>query len=115
MGCPNPFAFRPGPVSFWTTVIYLAIAIPLIYVHETVPPTPANRSKYQDLNLTEAWLDLKNVTAAFHPYNSRKNDEVRDFYIARVKEILNERDIEYTTDRSGGVPWHVSVLVSSLS
>lgn len=107
MWCQNPFAFRPGPVTFWTTVIYLAIAVPLIFVHETVPPAPANHSVYRDIDLDEAWLDLQNVTAAFHPYNSHNNDEVRGFYVARVKEMLGQRNVTYTTDRSGGVPWHM--------
>ncbi|KAF7539990.1 hypothetical protein G7Z17_g12295 [Cylindrodendrum hubeiense] len=105
MKCQNPFAFRPGPVSFWTTVIYLAIAIPLIYVHETVPPAPTNRSLYRSLNLTEAWHDLQNITSGFHPYNSHKNDEVREFLIARSKEILDRNGMQYATDLSGGVDW----------
>ncbi|KAH7141243.1 putative zinc metalloprotease [Dactylonectria estremocensis] len=106
MKCQNPFAFRPGPVTFWTTIIYLALAIPLIYVHETVPPAPANRSLYRGLNLTEALLDLQNITNAFHPYNSHKNDEVREFIITRSKEILDRNGMDYKTDLSGGVPWH---------
>ncbi|KPM37835.1 Vacuolar membrane protease [Neonectria ditissima] len=105
MRCQNPFAFRPGPVSFWTTVIYLAIAIPLIYVHETVPPGPANRSLYRGLNLTEAFQDLQNITSTFHPYNSHQNDRVREFIVMRSKEILDRNGMDYTTDLSGGVAW----------
>ncbi|KAK7426627.1 hypothetical protein QQZ08_006805 [Neonectria magnoliae] len=105
MRCQNPFAFRPGPVSFWTTAIYLAITIPLIYVHETVPPGPANRSLYRGLNLTEAFHDLQNITSTFHPYNSHQNDHVREFLILRSKEILDRNDMDYTTDLSGGVVW----------
>lgn len=106
MRCQNPFAFRPGPVSFWTTAIYLAIAIPLIYVHETVPPAPTNRSLYRGLNLTEAFLDLQNITHAFHPYNSHNNDDVREFLMARSKEILDRNGMPFRTDLSGGVAWH---------
>ncbi|KAH7152800.1 putative zinc metalloprotease [Dactylonectria macrodidyma] len=106
MKCQNPFAFRPGPVTFWTTFIYLAIVIPLLYVHETVPPAPANRSLYRGLNLTEAFSDLQNMTNAFHPYNSHENDKVRDFIITRSKEILDRNGMEYKTDLTGGVPWH---------
>ncbi|KAF4431873.1 hypothetical protein F53441_13872 [Fusarium austroafricanum] len=106
MKAKNPLAFRPGPVSFWTTVIYLALAIPLIWVHETVPPAPADRSLYQGLNLTEAWLDLQNISRAYHPYNSHENDRVRDFLIDRTKEILDRNDMSYTTEKIGGVEWH---------
>ncbi|XP_044722220.1 peptidase family m28 domain-containing protein [Hirsutella rhossiliensis] len=70
----NPFAFRPGPVTFWTTVVYLAVVIPLVYVHETVPGAPADDALYGGLNLTEAWLDLQTITRTYHPYNSHEND-----------------------------------------
>ncbi|KAH7309598.1 hypothetical protein B0I35DRAFT_440302 [Stachybotrys elegans] len=94
----NPFAFRPGPVTFWTTVIYLALFIPLVYIHETVPPAPSDDSLSTGLNLTEAWYDLQNITSAFHPYNSHENDRVRDFLIARSKDILRRNGIEYKVE-----------------
>lgn len=111
MRCQNPFAFRPGPVSFWTTVIYLALVIPLIYVHETVPPAPSDRSLYQGLNLTEAWLDLQTISRAFHPYNSHENDVVRQFLIDRTKEILDRNSMPYTTETIGGVDWHTRCVL----
>ncbi|KAF4470568.1 aminopeptidase Y [Fusarium albosuccineum] len=104
----NPFAFRPGPVSFWTTVIYLALIIPLIYVHETVPSAPSERSLYRGLNLTEAWSDLQTISRAYHPYNSHENDRVRDFLIRRTKDILDRNSVPYTTETLGGVDWHTS-------
>ncbi|KAM5372166.1 hypothetical protein ACJZ2D_007566 [Fusarium nematophilum] len=106
MRCSNPFAFRPTAVSFWTTAIYLALVIPLIYVHETVPPAPADRSLYHGLNLTEAWLDLQSISRAYHPYNSHENDRVREFLITRTKEILDRNGMPYTTETIGGVDWH---------
>ncbi|KAF4979720.1 hypothetical protein FZEAL_4115 [Fusarium zealandicum] len=105
MRCKNPLAFRPGPVSFWTTIIYLALAVPLIYVHETVPPAPADRSLYHGLNLTEAWLDLQTISRAYHPYNSHDNDRVREFLINRTKDILERNGMAYTTETTGGVDW----------
>ncbi|KAF7563581.1 hypothetical protein G7046_g518 [Stylonectria norvegica] len=103
----NPFAFRPGQVSFWTTVIYLAVGIALIYVHETVPHAPADQKLAKsDLNLTEAWRDLLKISSAFHPYNSHENDNVREFIITRSKEILDRNGIKYSTDKSGGTVWH---------
>lgn len=111
MRAKNPLAFRPGPVTFWTTIIYIALAIPLIWVHETVPPAPADRSLYQGLNLTEAWLDLQAISRTYHPYNSHENDRVREFLINRTKEILDRNDFSYTTESVGGVDWH-SRLVS---
>jgi hypothetical protein len=106
MRAKNPLAFRPGPVTFWTTVIYIALLIPLIWVHETVPPAPADRSLYQGLNLTEAWLDLQAISRTYHPYNSHENDRVREFLIDRTKEILHRNDVSYTTETIGGVDWY---------
>ncbi|RGP65768.1 aminopeptidase y [Fusarium sporotrichioides] len=106
MRAKNPLAFRPGPVTFWTTVIYIALVIPLIWVHETVPPAPADRSLYQGLNLTEAWLDLQTISRTYHPYNSHENDRVRKFLIDRTKEILDRNDLSYTTETIGGVDWY---------
>lgn len=95
----NPFAFRPGPVSFWTTVIYIALLIPIIYVHETVPAAPANRSLYSGLDLTEAWTDLQSITRKFHPYNSHENDVVREIFVNRTKEILDRNKIDYNFEK----------------
>lgn len=98
MRCNNPFAFRPAPVSFWTTFVYLAIAIPLLFIHETVPPAPSDHSLYRGLNLTEAWHDLESISSAYHPFNSRQNDVVRDYLVERVQQILKRNDIDYTTE-----------------
>lgn len=106
MKCQNPFAFSPGPVSIFTTIVYLALAIPLIWVHETVPPAPADRSLYHGVNLTEAWLDLQQISRAYHPYNSHENDRVREFLINRTKDILHRNDVRYSTETLGGVVWH---------
>jgi len=105
MAVRNPFAFRPGPVTFWTTVVYLAVIIPLLYVHETVPPAPSDTTLERGLNLTEAWSDLQTITKTYHPYNSHENDHVRDFIIARSKSVLERNGLDYAVDTSGGVTW----------
>jgi hypothetical protein len=106
MKCKNPFAFRPGQVTFWTTVIYLAVAIPLLYVHETVPPTPKDYSLYRGLNLTEAWLDLQTITTNHHPYNSHDNDRVREYLMNRSEEILDRNKVRYSVEsKTEGSVW----------
>ncbi|CAP72960.1 uncharacterized protein PODANS_2_3840 [Podospora anserina S mat+] len=86
----NPISFRPGPVTFWTTLVYLALLIPIVIINETVPPAPAaaDDGKIEGVNLTEAWLDLTRITRGYHPYNSRFNEEVRGYLLGRVGEIL---------------------------
>ncbi|KAL2259515.1 hypothetical protein VTK26DRAFT_6783 [Humicola hyalothermophila] len=98
----NPFAFRPGPVTFWTTVSYLALLIPIVVINERTPPAPPAEAPLPGTNLTRAWLDLSTITRAYHPYNSRYNNVVREFLLGRIHEILDENGVEWITDGSGG-------------
>ena len=96
----NPISFRPGPVVFWTTVVYLALLIPLVIINESVP-SPPGEIPAAGLNLTEAWLDLTTLTQGYHPYNSRKNEEVRDWLLLRIQEILDQNGVSWASDISG--------------
>lgn len=80
------------------TLVYLAVFIPLLVVHETVPTAPKNPTAYHGLNLTEAWLDLSELTNGYHPFNSRRNDEVRNWLLERVERMLKDNDVDYTKD-----------------
>lgn len=98
----NPLAFRPTSVAVSIIVIYLAVFIPLLIVHETVPPPPSNPTLYRGLNLTEAWSDLQQLSSGYHPFNSRKNDEVRDWLLRRIEEILGANGASYTGEQTVG-------------
>ncbi|KAI0865955.1 hypothetical protein F4860DRAFT_525037 [Xylaria cubensis] len=87
MALSNPVAFQPFSVSFWTTVTYLALLIPLLIIHETVPSPPGNATAYHGLNLTKAWLDLTVLSNSYHPFNSRKNDEIHNWLLLELNEI----------------------------
>lgn len=93
----NPFSFRPGPVTFWTTVTYLALLIPIIVINERTPPAPSDYP-VPGINLTQAWLDLSTLTRAYHPYNSRYNDVLREFLLQRIRSILDDSGAAWTTD-----------------
>lgn len=97
----NPLAFRRGPVTFWTTLIYLAVLIPIIVVNETVPPAP-RETPFSGVNITEAWLDLTTLTQAYHPFNSHANDKVRDWLLLRIQEILDQNGASWSTDSGVG-------------
>lgn len=88
-------------VSTIIVVIYLAIFIPILIIHETVPPAPKNPTLYRGLNLTEAWLDLAELTNGYHPFNSRRNDEVRNWLLQRIESILDNNGAHF---QSEGVP-----------
>ncbi|GAB1314850.1 Peptide hydrolase [Madurella fahalii] len=94
----NPFSFRSGPVTFWTTITYLALLIPIVIINEATPPAPGDSAPVPGINLTQAWLDLSIITKAYHPYNSRYNDVVRDFLLGRIHSILDENGVAWVDD-----------------
>jgi len=79
MRCFNPFAFSPMAVTLIITTVYILLLVPLLFIHTTVPAAPTNPTVYRGLNLTEAWLDLTQLTDGYHPFNSRRNDDVRNW------------------------------------
>ncbi|TPR01499.1 Protein kinase domain family protein [Aspergillus niger] len=83
----NPLAFARWPVTLITAVVYLAFLIPLLIVHHVVPSPPT--ANPNGLDLTQAWADLQVLTDGFHPYNSRRNDEVHTWLLQRIHEILD--------------------------
>ncbi|KAI0205361.1 hypothetical protein F4808DRAFT_282056 [Astrocystis sublimbata] len=87
MALSNPLGFRPISVSFWTTVTYCALLVPLLLIHETVPSPPAGATDYHGLNLTKAWLDLTTLSSSYHPFNSRRNDEIHSWLLLELDEI----------------------------
>lgn len=105
MAAKNPFGFTTGPVTFWLIVVYAAFLIPLVYIHESVPSIPSN-TPYHGVNLTEAWHDLTTITKHYHPYNSRANDEVGNYLLTRIEEILDRNGVDWTKEKdAGGVVW----------
>ncbi|RFU23960.1 hypothetical protein B7463_g12382, partial [Scytalidium lignicola] len=92
------YLFTPISVTAITTLVYFAIIIPLIVVHETVPKAPSNPTPYSGVNLTEAWLDLSELTNGYHPYNSRRNDEIRDWLLTRIDEMLKQNGARQSLD-----------------
>jgi len=84
----NPIGFTPWPVTFWSIASLIALFASLVTVHNIVPPAPSNPIPYPGVNLTEAWRDLQFLTNGYHPYNSRRNDQVRDWLLQRIEAIL---------------------------
>jgi Peptidase family M28 len=92
----NPIAFTKGPVTLLTTLVYAGIVISLILVHTKLPTLPKKFPK--GINITEAWLDLQELTASHHPYNSHSNDQVRDWLLLRIESILAEQETVAPSD-----------------
>lgn len=105
MKCYNPFSFVPMSVTITTVVVYLAILIPLLVIHETVPAAPTNPTEYRGLNLTEAWLDLDELSNGFHPFNSRRNDDIRNWLLRRIEAILGTNGVSFQSEEAEPQPW----------
>ncbi|KAA8619862.1 endoplasmic reticulum metallopeptidase 1 [Pyrenophora tritici-repentis] len=88
----NPFSFTPGPVVFFTTVIYVGLFAALLVTHLTVPDYPSDPPA--GINLTEAWADLEHITRRFHPYNSHANDHVRGYLLSRIQGVIATKALD---------------------
>ncbi|KAL9638907.1 MAG: hypothetical protein Q9204_001323 [Flavoplaca sp. TL-2023a] len=86
----NPIGFTPLPVTVIGTLIYIILFVTLLLTHVVVPSAPKTKTPVAGVNLTEAWLDLQHISGGFHPYNSRRNDEIRDWLLRRIDRILAE-------------------------
>ncbi|KAL8827271.1 MAG: hypothetical protein Q9191_003288 [Dirinaria sp. TL-2023a] len=89
----NPLAFRPIPVTAITSFVYIALVVSSLIVHLTVPAAPKSPTPVNGINLTEAWLDLRILSQSYHPYNSRRNDRVRDWLLSRIEAILQNNGV----------------------
>ncbi|KAI9703734.1 MAG: hypothetical protein M1836_007504 [Candelina mexicana] len=94
----NPFLFTPLPVTIITSLIYAGIIVALLIIHLIVPPAPTNPTPVAGVNTTEAWRDLQELTNGYRPYNSRRNDEVRDWLLRRISAILEHNNVGYSTE-----------------
>lgn len=83
--------FRPLPVTLFTLVTYLSLFTALIWTDRRVPGV-ASRSELDrwGVSVDEAFKDLEFLTRTHHPYNSRSNDGVREYLLARIQQILSE-------------------------
>jgi hypothetical protein len=100
----NPLSFTPGPVTFFTSAVYIALFAALLTVHLRIPNYPSNLP--DGVNLTQAWGDLEHITRRFHPYNSHANDDVRDYLLRRIEGIIKLKKLG--TDKVGIIDDNVS-------
>jgi hypothetical protein len=89
----NPFAFTPTPVAFIIAAVYIALLSTLVTIHNVVPAEPASPTPTAGINLTEAWVDLQRLANGYHPYNSKRNDEVRLWLLRRIEAILKRNGV----------------------
>lgn len=107
------FSFLPLTVTIITTIVYVSITISLLVIHLTVPSAPQNPTLYEGLNLTEAWLDLDEISNGYHPFNSNRNDEVRQWILLRIKEILDKSNAYWILEGSNQLTRSRNLVYSS--
>ncbi|CAK4028810.1 Vacuolar membrane protease [Lecanosticta acicola] len=90
----NPIAFLPLQVSIIGSAVYIALFAVLLWLAHTVPSAPSTATPAAGINLTQAWLDLEQISDGYHPWGSRRNDLVREYLLRRVGEILEGVDHE---------------------
>lgn len=115
----SPIAFTPLPVTIITSTIYLSLIIALLVIHLVVPSAPSNTTPVEGIDLIEAWRDLQELSNGFHPYNSRRNDHVRDWLLLRIEAILNDNGIVHSNDpydelRHGGAAFSHAVVFNDV-
>ena len=93
----NPFAFSETPVTVITPLVYIALIVPLLVINHVVPPAPTQIAG-TNVNITEAWLDLQTLSNGFHPYNSHRNDDVRDWLLRRVEALRGDNPVVVFSD-----------------
>lgn len=100
---PNSVALASTAITVIITAIYLALIIPILVLHETVPDAPSNPANYRGTNITEAWLDLTVLSKEYHPYNSKYNDDVRNWLLLRIGNILDKNGVNWVTELGQGI------------
>ena len=103
----NPFAFSEGPVTVITLLVYIALIVALLVIQHVVPESP-NQISGTNVNLTEAWLDLQTLTNGFHPYNSHRNDVVRDWLLRRIETLRGGNPVVVFSDMVSNVSFSES-------
>ena len=88
----NPIAFLPLPVTIITALVYVGLLVGILYVHIVVPTFSKSSNQARGIDVEDAWRDLQEVSNGHHPYNSRRNDEVRDWLLRRINGILERNN-----------------------
>jgi len=89
----NPLAFTPLPVTIFVVLVFAALFASLVTIHNVVPPAPKSPTPLDGVNISEAWLDLQHLSNGFHPYNSHRNNDIRDWLLQRIEGVLARNNV----------------------
>ncbi|KAL4071336.1 hypothetical protein V8B97DRAFT_452974 [Scleroderma yunnanense] len=95
-------AFRTVPTTIALVVVYAAIIISVLLTDQ-LPSIP---KKTRGLDLDQAYLDLHQVSARPHPFNSHANDIVRDYILDRLESVASRYShVEIYDDTVSNASW----------
>lgn len=80
------FGFNKAPFSLLFVLTY-AIILLISSVVQSGDPSVESPPEYPAKYLSNAWMDLQQISREFHPYNSRANDRVHDYILNQVSDI----------------------------
>ncbi|KAI9699604.1 MAG: hypothetical protein M1820_007104 [Bogoriella megaspora] len=91
-------AFSPVLVTVVTVLAYAVLIVFLLYTHHVVPEAPTWVSTYPAVDIAGAWQDLQVLSSRFHHYNTRRNDEVRNWLLRRIETLLKSNNASFRTE-----------------
>ncbi|KIM36881.1 hypothetical protein M413DRAFT_448815 [Hebeloma cylindrosporum] len=98
------FGYRVAPTSLLAFITYFSIFVAL-FVTDILPSVPSPQ-KQGDLDLKEAFEDLRHITSRPHPYNSHANDNVRAYILSRLETLaLNYPHVHISNDLVSNGSW----------
>ncbi|KIJ66081.1 hypothetical protein HYDPIDRAFT_110222 [Hydnomerulius pinastri MD-312] len=100
-------AFNTIPTTVLLVLIYGAI-FSTVLVTDELPGVPKNT---RGLDLDQAFLDLHQVSARPHPFNSHANDLVRDYIRERLGDVASQYPhVEIHDDFISNASWATGLL-----
>lgn len=77
-----------------TLITYITLFSALLWIDRRPPKVASEHElNHWGVSVNEAWSDLQVLTREFHPYNSRQNDDVRQFLLKRIRGILSDNGV----------------------
>lgn len=88
----STFGFNKAPFSLLFVLTFAALVLVSSLVQSGKPNV---ETVYPIKYLSNAWMDLQQISKEFHPYFSRANDRVHDYILREVSDITLSSDHPY--------------------
>lgn len=89
----SALGFNKAPFSLLFVIAYAAIVL-VSYLVQTQEPS-IDISGYPLKFISDAWIDLQQISRDFHSYSSHANDRVHDYILQQISDITIGSDKDY--------------------